>query len=253
MNRKKDGACTFWPSLPPSSSNRVQSRKCWFIATSRRGSTFSKVISMQQHDRNTAVFHSALSQHLWRSGAYKLSTCVHESVSGSVGCAGQGLSSAPSPAACSCRCTQRRFSAPLSPSRWLILYSRTSSPASTAPWTSPLWPEGEGAHDCSWENKPTHRSHFLKTTAKIWLFLFWFFLVSSLLKYSDLKQHLERLKILCENFPAAEVTSDFSNWINVLISDFIMTALLWLRQSSAISRGKAISQVKSWIAWESTD
>lgn len=40
---------------------------------------------MQQHDRNTAVFHSALSQHLWRSGVDKLSTCVHESVSGSFG------------------------------------------------------------------------------------------------------------------------------------------------------------------------
>lgn len=40
---------------------------------------------MQQRDGSAAVLQSRLSQHLWRAAVDKLLTCVHESVSSSVG------------------------------------------------------------------------------------------------------------------------------------------------------------------------
>lgn len=109
----------------------------------------------------------------WHTGVYKLLTCVHVCIQ-FCGLWWPSLSSAPCPAACSCQYTQRRFSAPLCPSRWWILDTRTSSRAFSARRTFPLWPG----------SRQITQLHFC------------------------VQSHIWRPKIHCENFPAASsVTS----------------------------------------------
>lgn len=95
------------------------------VDLSQQGSASSDV---QQH-QGTRPYYSQLSHQFVAHG--NLWTLWHEYDSLLAG-GGPGLSSAPCPAACSCRCTRRRFSAPLCPSRWWILDTRTSSPACAA-------------------------------------------------------------------------------------------------------------------------
>lgn len=109
----------------------VQSQKWCFIVTSEEW----------------AVSQSVLSQHVRRPGVFKLPACSRV-------CLQQpSLSSNPYSAVCSCPYTQRRFSAPLSPSHLWILDTRTSSPASAGHRSFLLWPgSGQRSNDCSWEN-----------------------------------------------------------------------------------------------------